>query len=174
MSRSFRNRMTKRKSVVGDIDMTSLLDIITILLVFLVLSYNPSGVEFNIDKTLELPKSMTLDMVHTGVVIQVSKEAVWVDNKKIIDMENENEMKIDQNGRRIVSLFNELVNKKALSDQVLQMAPTAQKFSNSETQKGLINIIADKTIRYSFLKKVLFTCAEAGFVKYKFLVQSLE
>ncbi len=173
MARSFKHKMTPKKAIISDIDITSLLDIITILLVFLVMSYNPSGVEFNIDKTLELPKSIANDYVHTGIVLQVAKNAIWVDNKKIIDM-SESEMKVDENGRRIISLYNELINKKSLSNQVIQMAPTSEKISNSETKKGMINIIADKTIKYSLIKKILFTCAEAGFGKYKLLVQNTQ
>lgn len=175
MARSVRSRMFKRKNVVADVDITSLLDIITILLVFLIMSYNPAGIEFNIDKGLELPRSKSKDFVKNTIVVQVSKEAIWVDDKKILEITDFKNIKADLDGKRIVSLYNELLNKKELSNQVTSMAPPgAKKNENENLNKTMINLIIDKSIRYTFIKKILYTCANAGFLKYKLLVQGQE
>ena len=67
--------------------------------------------------------------------------------------------------KRIVPLYNELVKKKELVTQVSKATPNAKKFS------GIVNLMIDKSLRYNYIKKLLFTCAEAGYIKYKFIVK---
>ena len=56
-TRSIRNQKRKNKREVLDVDITSLLDILVILLVFLLKSYNSSGVTLTIPEGIVLPDS---------------------------------------------------------------------------------------------------------------------
>src|SRR6478735_7488654 len=75
----------KRKETVFDIDITSLLDILTILLVFLLQSYNSSGVIINVPKEIELPRSSSETLNTFGVNIQVSKTQIFVDDTEVVN-----------------------------------------------------------------------------------------
>ncbi|MDD0852430.1 biopolymer transporter ExbD [Halobacteriovorax sp. GB3] len=161
-SRLIRKRGRSRKKEVLDLDITSLLDILVILLVFLLRSYNSSGVVLNVPKGVELPKSESSSINTSGVMVQVSPDKIWVDDKLILD--NSETGAHNSRDRRIIALYNELVKKKNEIKRVEKMSPNADKFS------GNINLIIDKTIKYSFMKKLMLTCAEAGFKSYKFIV----
>lgn len=167
-NRSIRNRGRRRFREVIDIDITSLLDILVILLVFLLKSYNSSGVILNVPKGIELPKSESLSQNTSGVIIQASPEKIWVDNEEIIDLEKSTRRHFDHGGRRIVPLYNELVKKKEIIIKTSKTTPGAKKFS------GVINLIVDKSFKYSFLKKIMYTAADAGFKQYKFVVLGQE
>jgi len=163
-TRSIRNRRKREKSETIDIDITSLLDILVILLVFLLKSYNSSGVTLTIPAGIELPKSASQSVNNAGVVIQVSKEKIYVDSEVVLDTENTPKNIYDHGGRRIVPLFNKLVKKKQLINTTAKQVPAAKPFS------GLANLIIDKSLKYSYVKKIMYTCADAGFKEYKFVV----
>ena len=164
LNRSIRNRGRRKKSVPIDLDITSLLDILVIMLVFLLKSYNSTGLILNVPKDITLPSSNSQDINTAGVVVQVSPTTIWVDNQVILDKEETQGKVYDYGGRRIIPLFNELVNKKNLVKRVQKTSTEAKDFS------GVVNLIVDKTIKYSEIKKILFTAAEAGYKSYKFVV----
>lgn len=164
LNRSIRNRGRRGKKPLIDLDITSLLDILVIMLVFLLKSYNSTGIILNVPKDITLPSSNSQDVNTSGVVVQVSPTTIWVDDQVILEKDDPKGRVYDYGGRRIIPLFNELVRKKDLIKQVEKAAPEAKKFS------GIVNLIVDKTIKYSEVKKILFTAAEAGYKSYKFVV----
>jgi biopolymer transport protein ExbD len=164
--RSISSKRRKRRGSLLELEMTSLLDVITTLIIFLVFGYNSSGIEINVPKEITLPKSISKDFNHDAVKILVAQDAIWVDTKKIVDLSNGGELSTDQEGRRILPLFDELVAQKELIRATEKSSPRATKFS------GLVNLVVDKSIKYSFVKKILYTTAEAGYKEYKFVVMS--
>jgi biopolymer transport protein ExbD len=154
----------KRKDNVFDIDITSLLDILTIMLVFLLQSYNSSGVVINVPKEIELPRSASETLNNFGVNIQVSKTQIWVDDAEVVNSDLPREQMYDEEGRRIVPLYNELVKIKETIKQSEKLSPSAKKFS------GIANLVVDKSLKYNYLKKIMYTCAAAGFKEFKFVV----
>lgn len=164
-ARSIRKRMKRSAISSIDLDITSLLDILVIMLVFLLKSYNSSGVVFNVPKSIKLPKSESQNINTSGVIVQVSPTTIWVDNKVIYDINKTSGNNVYDMGRkRIIPLYNELVKKRVLVKQVQKSSPNAKKFS------GIVNLMIDKSLRYNYIKRLLFTCAEAGYIKYKFIV----
>jgi len=159
---SSRGRARKKKGVM-DLDITSLLDILVILLVFLLKNYNSSGIVLNVPDGIELPSSKSSSVNTSGIIVQVSPTTIWVDNKVVLESKSDSLSK-DRTGRRIIPLFNELVKKKDIIKQIEKTSPNAKKFS------GVINLVVDKTIKYSYIKKLMYTSAAAGFGKYKFVV----
>ena len=161
--RSIRHRKKRSKSNVLDLDITSLLDILVIILIFLLKSYNSSGVVFNVPKDISLPKSQSIKINSPGVIIQVSKKNVWLDDELIIQNNDLSKM-TDHGGRRIIKLFDKLVEKRRTIELVNKQTEHSKKF------QGSVNLIIDKSVRYSLIRKILYTAAEAEFIKYKFVV----
>lgn len=164
-TRSIKNRRGRKGAKPFDIDITSLLDILTILMVFLLQSYNSSGVVINVPKDIEIPRSNSETLNTFGVNIQVSKSQIWVDDKEVINTQTVNDTQLfDEGGRRIVPLYNELVKIKETIKQSEKLSPKANAFS------GVANLVVDKTLKYNYLKRVMYTCAAAGFKEFKFVV----
>jgi len=163
-SRSIRNRVKRRKLPLIDLDITSLLDILVIMLVFLLKSYNSSSVIINVPKSIKLPNSVSQSMSTNGVIIQMSSSKIWVDDKEVVDKTKSRSHLYDHGGRRIIPLYNELVRKKLLITRSSKMSAQAKKFS------GIVNLTVEKTLPYREIKRLLYTCAEAGFKTYKFVV----
>lgn len=166
-SKSLSSRRRRKKGGAFDIDITSLLDILTIMMVFLLQSYNSSGVVINVPKEIDLPISNSETLSTFGVNIQVSKSQIWVDDKEVVNTENtDTEQLFDEGGRRIIPLFNQLVKIKETIKQSEKLSPQANAFS------GVANLVVDKSLKYSYLKRVMYTCAAAGFKEFKFVVMA--
>ena len=166
--RLVRNRMRKKSKKSFEVDITSLLDILVILLVFLLKSYSASNVILNIPENITLPNSTSQAINTDGVVIQVSPDKIWVDDEEVLSSSNSKTKIYDENGQRIIALFNELMTKKANFKLLTQATQGQQPFT------GIVNLIVDKKVKYSYLKKLLYTCASAGFKQYKFVVLGQE
>ncbi len=151
-----RIRISKRKKKISnsnkfDLDITSLLDILVILLVFLIKNYNSSGKVFNIPKKIKLPSSESKIVQSNGVIIQVSPKSIWVDDK-LIASSNSNQNLFDpefynKDKTVILPLYNELTNIKNTYKQVKNSSQFAKKFS------GEANLVLDKSLKYNFIKK---------------------
>ena len=149
-NRSIRMQKRRKKANNFELDITSLLDILVILLIFLIKSYNSSGVTMNIPEGIELPKSSSSSMNTPGVIIQVSKDKIWVDSVAVLDTKNLPQNLYDDNGKRIVPLFNELTKKiEEIKKLSLQTNNQAKEFG------GVANLIIDKSLKYSYVKKVM-------------------
>jgi biopolymer transport protein ExbD len=169
----FRNKKRlKRESKEFEVDITSLLDILVILLVFLLKSYNASDLKLEVVKNLNLPQSKSQDLGHMAVIIQVDSErAVWINDKKIGSFR-------DTPGDKIDLLYSALEEEGKKQDKEIedlkgralaQIDESALKKRQANRKK--VNIVLDQSLPYTVLRKVMHTAAMAGFPEFKFIVQ---
>lgn len=150
MRKMFNKKREKKEPM--ELDITSLLDILVILLVFLLKSYNASDLKLDLAKSLEVPQSDARKLGSHAVIVQVDKDKnIWIDKKKIGS--------IPSAGQEIASLLDILKEKKE------------QDRAPAEKKSKLINLVFDKNTPYQSLQKVMHTSAIAGFTEFKFIVQ---
>lgn len=169
--RFIRKRDKKSKKEPVDLDITSLLDILVIMLVFLLNSYSTAGFIVDLPRGLTLPYSESTTPSTAGINIHISPTTIWVEDKEIVmldDLRQQADRTLDHGGRRIVPLFNELVAVREQIEVVSKSAPGAQDFS------GMANLVVDESIRYNLIKQIMYTTAEAGFRSFKFVVMGDE
>ena len=143
-----------RESV--DVDITSLLDILTILLVFLLKSYNASDLKLDLTKNLEMADSASKYMTRFAPVVQVNKEQkVFVNNKEI--------GRIPASGG-MTALTEVLKNEKKKTEA--NNAMQKQQY-NAE----LVNLVFDKDMDYGIVQRVMNDSALAGYSQFKFVVK---
>lgn len=169
MLKRMRNRA--KETSTEELSITSLIDILTTILIFLIATNSFTSQVVNILPDITLPISDSITPNDNGIVIQVSQKELWLDEEKILNFDPSNSLtsiSFDQNGRRIVPLYNALVAKRDEIKSLHKEVPASQDFS------GSANLMVDEHIKYDLLKKVMFTAAEAGFVEYKFIVMGKE
>lgn len=141
-----------------DVDITSLLDILTILLVFLLQSYNSSDLKLDLEKNIDLADSRAREITKFAPVVQVTKDnEVYLNNKSL--------------GRLPASgSMNEL--KVALKNQREQTAKdNASKTANRKLNEELVNLVFDKDMNYEVVQRVMDDSAHAGYSQFKFIVK---
>ena len=158
--RSIRNRgKRQKKEKVTELDITSLLDVLVILLVFLLKNYSATGDLANVPKGVTLPNSESMTINNPGVMVQASKTQIWIDDEEI---------KADNMNRKMTLLYNSLVKKRQTVENVKKSVKNAVKFS------GKVNLVLDKEIRYNYLRSILKVAADAGDETYQFIVSGQE
>lgn len=153
MKKRFGRRREKQEV---DVDITSLLDILTILLVFLLKSYNASDLKLDITKGLEMADSTSTYMTRFAPVVQVSKEAkVFLNNKEIGRLPASGEMPI---------LTNKLKEERAKTEE-------NNKTKKQQYNADLVNLVFDKEMDYQVVQRVMHDSALAGYSQFKFIVK---
>jgi len=150
MRKRFQRKRPKAEPM--ELDITSLLDILVILLVFLLKSYNASNLKLNLVKELAIPDSKARKLGSHSMIVQVDKnKKIWIDNKVIGTIDRAD---------KIESLYDFLKNKREIA--------TAK--DPKQVLKS-INLVLDKELPYNSMQKVMNTSALAGYTEFKFIVQ---
>lgn len=140
------------------LNITSMTDMFTILLVFLLQTYSTSDVPIDAVNGVRLPSSTSDKNPVNGVKISISGTELKLDKLKIADVQNNSIVAsaLDPNDSSFVKpLFDEL-----------------QKFNKeNETlaKTGKVLFLADQAIPYGTLRKVMYTASMAGFPNVKFV-----
>lgn len=163
----------KRKKKDLDVDITSLLDILVILLVFLLKSYNPTDLKLEVVKNLTLPHSDAKDLGNKAIIVQVNKDRkVFVDHKEIGYIDSLSSSTISP----LLEKLKEYKKQEEESIKEMETRAPAGNFSKDllSTKKGnlkKVNIVLDKGLPYAVLRQVMHTAAMAGYPEFKFIVQ---
>jgi biopolymer transport protein ExbD len=146
----------KRVREAIDVDITSLLDILTILLVFLLKSYNASDLKLDLTKGLQMAESDSKHMTRFAPVVQVNKEAkVFLNNKEIGRLPASGEMPV------LTAKLKEERNKTEEKNKVNKQQYNAE----------LVNLVFDKEMDYAIVQRVMHNSALAGYSQFKFIVK---
>ncbi|MDF1565590.1 MAG: biopolymer transporter ExbD [Deltaproteobacteria bacterium] len=165
---SVRNRKKKREvEEPGPLTITSLMDILTILLVFLLKSFSANPVNITMSDDLQLPSSSATLEPEEAVPVAVTTRQILVNDvsvAEVIDGKVDVSTKRDgEQGFFIEPLF-EALNKEADKQKRIAKHNTAQEF------KGLALVIAHQDTNYRLLNEVLYTAGQAQFSQFKFAV----
>lgn len=157
MSRRSRYSHRTHGSGTFALNITSMTDMFTILLVFLLQSYSTSEVQILPEKNLRLPNSNSTNNPVEAIRVSISSKELKLDQTVISQIED---MKfaskdLDPNDTNfILPLFNEL-------DKLAKSA------SKGPAKEGKILLQADVNLPYQTLRKVMYTASMAGFPQLK-------
>ena len=166
-SRSIKYRRANKPRGPIDLDITALLDVFIVLLVFFVFSSHSSGLITSVASSIELPYSSSLTLSGKAVTVQVSKSQIWVDEKEVLNtLTMDSDDLFDKEGQKIVPLYNHLLKIKSKNEKNQELSSKAMAFS------GEINLAVDKTLKYNYLKRIISTCSAAGFKKMRLVTTS--
>lgn len=145
MKRMFFNKKRYAKEN-SELDITSLLDVLVILLVFLLKSYNASDLKLDLVKNLTLPDSEQRKLGSQNIVVQIDKnQSVFVDNQLIGSFSQ---------GSTQTKLIEILKNDE-------EQKPT----------KKVINLVFDQDTPYSIIQQVMNSSSQVGYSQFKFIVK---
>jgi biopolymer transport protein ExbD len=152
--RVFRTRQ-ERKWLAGrsPIMLTPMVDMFTILVVFLLMNYSPSGQLMYMAQNILMPESVSQEQLEPSVEVAVAKDRVYVDGEVIMDDLTEwyTEDKL------MMPALYETLKMKAMGLRKKEEEVPLFHFA------GKITIQADRAIPFHLLKKILYTADRADF-----------
>lgn len=133
-----------------ELNLTSMIDMFTILVVFLLKSYSAEGQIITISDALTLPKASVEQKVEMKLEIQVNNEAIVVDGDPIVAVNDE----LLSTGGSVPALT------RRLSDHM----EYNRRMKGTITEEDMkINIQGDVAIPAILLQRVMASSSEAGF-----------
>ena len=147
-SRRMKRMGRSRKTLTG-LNLTPLMDVFTIL-VFFLLFHSGGGDILETPKQIKLPDSVVETKPRETVVIMVSPEVVVVQGEAVV---NTPEL-LDDSVRMVAGI----------TERLEQLERNIIGISTKAVAEGKeITILADKTIPFKVLKKIMSTCTGSGY-----------
>jgi biopolymer transport protein ExbD len=185
MRQSILNRRRRRKIKKDfELPLTSMMDMLIILVVFLLKSFATNATAFSPSSNIKLPVSTAEEMPADAVNVVVEPTGLIVDNEKVLEFVQEpgapaptsDNAKyalpphlISDSGRRILPLFDSLVRSREKAELFMSKAIWKDKAGQVTKPKfhGVLVIQADKGVRYELLRKIMYTAGAAEFKTFK-------
>lgn len=143
-------RRAKKQAAVTSINLVSMIDIFTILIIYLLV--NTAAVQIAGAEQVDLPQSLAQEAPRETVAVIITEQDILVDGEAVLKVGD-----IAPDGPALLQ---------ALRERLLAEAPlTPSQARDPQQEGGDVNILADKKIPYSLLKKVMATCADARFAR---------
>lgn len=160
--------MEKRVPSTFKIQITSMVDMFVIILVFLLKSYSTSPVNITMNEDLRLPASSSFTDPEDVVKLIVSKAGIFVEEKRVVEFKDGQLAGTDvdkADPQFIRALFEEL-------DQTAKKTKDIAEKNDTIEFDGRILMQADKDLPYALLQKVMYTSMLAGYAEMKLAVAS--
>ncbi len=142
-------RMERNKKKLTGLNLTSLMDVFTILVFFLL--FHASGSEvMEAPKQIKLPDSAVETKPRETVVIMVSPDSVLVQGKAVISTPELLEAKIET----VAEITERL---RQIEQNIIGIS------TKTVVESKEVTILADKTIPFHVLKKIMSTCTGSGY-----------
>ena len=148
-----RNRRIKIRSVHTPLRLTSMMDILTVLLLFLLKSFVVEGEALTPVPGVNLPESSSETTPQASVVIAIFDDAVMMDGQVVASVSEA----VASDDLFIESLADHL---DAAREKVLSIARAR---GSDDEFEGRVSIQGDREIDFAILQRVMYTCSASGY-----------
>ena len=167
-------KKARRPAEGGPLSITSMMDMMTIILCFLLKSYGAQDVTVKANEDLEIPGSSSTKDIEASVSLVVTQKNILVDGEKVVKLEQvQNDKGVtvaevsdeDKRGELIDELYTKL------SDKAEEAKEAAKDFEMDDAKfKGKILLQCDRRLPFSLVRSVMYTAGQAQFSEFKFVV----
>ncbi len=163
-----RRKAREREGEIKELNIVAMMDMMTIILVFLLKSYQASAISVNMNADLSIPTSTTQLHPQENITVTVSLKEVAVNDRKVVDVQGGAIPAAVKEGGRADAFYVGPVFD-ALKKEVEKQKYIAR-YNPNAPFTGRVNVVADKKIPYRTLMEVLYTAGQAELGEYKFMV----
>jgi biopolymer transport protein ExbD len=158
-----RDRRKKELPDEGGVTINSLMDAVTIILIFLLMNFSTDPMKVTPHEKLQLPLSTTrLNAKEKTTTLTVAADGILVDDQFVVTIKNNDVDPPDPSGLEIPKL-------KQTLDEVVRKRKEISTLLGKQF-KDIITIIAYGETQYRLITKVIYTAGTASFTKFKFAV----
>lgn len=152
-----------KKSAVPELPLVSLIDMFTILVIFLLMNFSTDGESFFIPKGVKLPLATNGKPLQSSPLLSLNSTSIILETQKIPGSDPIS-LSADINGdmAQVVAALNGMKEK------------SKQSLKPGENFKGQINIQADENLKLELVKKVMKICVQNGWGSINFAVRTGE
>ncbi len=163
--RSFARKLAEPETI-KDLNITPMMDMMTIILVFLLKSFSSTTNLITQDQNLSLTPSQTRLAPKQAVGLTITKRVVLIEGEPVAPINNgkiDPALKRDgENGYYVTPIVDMLTRVSNRERKVAEM--TGNKF------EAELMVVADRHTPYRLLTEILYSCGQAGYSNYRLLV----
>jgi biopolymer transport protein ExbD len=147
-----------------ELNIMPLLDIFSILILFLLMSFSTDPLQVDLDDKLELPQSIVTAALDEVPTVIVNKETILVNGDRVVALFDGEPVSGKSQGA-IMPLY------KALSDVAETNRRILAKMAPTMPQKlPVLTLEIDKTHSFRLIKRILLSAQQADFIEFKLMV----
>jgi biopolymer transport protein ExbD len=166
--RKARRKVREAAGEIRELNIVAMMDMMTIILVFLLKSYQASAINVNMTADLTIPQSTTQLHPQENITVTLARNEVVVNDRKVLAIQGGViPAQAKEGGKAEAFYVGALYD--ALKKEVDKQKYIA-KFNKNAPFQGRLNVVADRKIPYRTLMDVLYTAGQAELGEYKFMV----
>ena len=176
-ARRYRSARRKAREAAGEIkelNIVAMMDMMTIILVFLLKSYSASAINVNMGENLAIPVSTTQLVPQENITVTVAMNEIAV-NDRVVLRDGMSAGLIPaaakEGGKADAFYVGALYD--GLKKEVDKQKYIAQ-YNRNAPFTGRVNVVVDRKVPYRTLMEVLYTAGQAELGEYKFMVLKKE
>ena len=160
-SKVFGHGLHGKKNILADLNITPMVDMFVMIVLFLIANFSATGEVLMMSKDVVLPEAVNTEEVQQAPVVMISMEQVLVSGVLIGRVDD----LVREDYLNIPALEEKLRDMKKQYEDLHAMANDAE-----GGFKGDVNIQAHKEAQFKIVKRVMFSCASAGYGNINFAV----
>jgi biopolymer transport protein ExbD len=147
-----------RKSTNAELNVVPMVDMMTMLVIFLLQQFSATGEVLYMQKDVRLPEARHGQMIEPAPTVAISAEQVVVTGQKVADVAD---LDRDAGYLNIPALEERLRDEKKRWEFIHKSDPNSK-------WDGVVNIQADKAVPFRIVKRVMYSCGVAGYFNVNF------
>ncbi len=169
------SRRGSKRGVTAELDLTAMVDMFTVLVVFLLQNFNATGEVIFIPKEVTLPKAESTKELTPATVVTISSKEILLGDRGVIsfdEVKNQVEWNIPKLQEEVKLALEKarIEQESKLQNQVKNAVDKIKGQELEDRSWSKVTIQADKGIDFLTIKKVLSTVTEAGAGEISFAV----
>jgi biopolymer transport protein ExbD len=171
-----KERDAEEEAVTSELNITAMMDMMTILLVFLLKSFGTNSANITLNEDLQLPQSTSTLKMDELIALTITTKQILVGDKAVVELETVNgpdgapmvhipAAALDNAGKGmlVVPIDSKL-------KEEIEKLKKIEQFNPNYQYKSQLSIIADGNTPYDVLTRVLYTAGKNSMDGYKFVV----
>lgn len=147
-----------QKATNADLNVIPMVDMMTLLVIFLLQQFSTTGEVLYMQKDIKLPDARHGQTIEVAPVVAISGEQIVVTGVKVADIPD---LDRDSGYLNIPALEERLRDEKKRWEFIHQSDPSSK-------WDGVVNIQADKAVPFRIVKRVMYSCGVAGYFNLNF------
>jgi biopolymer transport protein ExbD len=148
---------------IRELNITAMMDMMTIILVFLLKSYAASSIMLTQSEDIKPPISSTRAVPKDTVAVTITQKDILVGDRVVVSLEN-GQVPASQLDGRLVKPLDQALRREVEKLKLIAARNPAAPFSRE------LSVIGDRKIPYDLLLTVLYTAGQAELENYRFVV----
>ena len=182
---SIRNRRSRKHiNAPFELQLTSMMDVLVIIVIFLLKSYSTGHHNFTTVPGLKLPISTSQENPFDSLQVIVTPEAITFEGARILEFKQNaaalgsdeatytfdaKDLDKQERNLRIIPLYDALLKAKEKSEILRQKSKARDEQGKPLPFDGVLAIQADKRVQYDTIRRIMYTAAAAGYKTVRFI-----